>query len=292
MGSDAVIVIEGMPDHVNAAISRIADLENSWSRFIHDSEISRLNRSSSWVDVSEDTLMLMDRSIDANKITSGAFDPTVLTSLVALGYDTSRSEKPGRTRLSHTPRAGRSPGLAAVDIDREMSRVRLGRAVAFDPGGLGKGLAADIVASEAVASGACAAMVSIGGDVRIAGCAPPEWVIAVENPFDAEATIAELRLEHGAICTSSVAANTWTTDDGAAVHHLIDPATGSPILSSIVAATVVAGEAWIAEAMCKTAIRGDALHALSFLESAGVEGLLVDTDRFVWRTAGLEGFAT
>lgn len=292
MGSDVFIAIDGTPDHLDAAKARLVELEHSWSRFIDGSDISELNRSSGWVNVSEDTLTLMDRSAAAYAITRGAFDPTVLSALVALGYDTSRSENPGRTRLSHTPRRDRSPGLSGIDIDHGASRVRFGRDVAFDPGGLGKGLAADITSIEAIAAGASGAMVSVGGDVRIAGSAPPEWVIAVEHPLDSQSTIAELHLQSGAVCTSSVTAKVWTTSDGVTVHHLIDPATGGPVRSSIVSATVVAGEAWIAEAMCKAAICGDAVRALSFLESGGVDGLLVDTDGFVWRTGGLERFST
>ena len=47
--------------------------------------------------------------------------------------------------------------------------VRLLDGVGFDPGGIGKGLAADLVATAAVDLGADGAMVSLGGDLRVAG---------------------------------------------------------------------------------------------------------------------------
>ncbi|VAW07435.1 hypothetical protein MNBD_ACTINO02-2376 [hydrothermal vent metagenome] len=75
------------------------------------------------------------------------------------------------------------------------------------------------------------------------------------------------------------------------MHHLINPRSGTPIESSIVSATVVAGEAWTAEVLCKAAIAADPIPALDFLTSAGVEGLLVDVDGLVWRTPLLERFA-
>jgi thiamine biosynthesis lipoprotein len=290
MGSDAVVVIDGPGALLDTARRRVVELENLWSRFLAESDVSEMNRTSDWVHISDETLTLIDRSIDAWELTSGAFDPTILSSLVAHGYAESKTGPAGRTLLSRPPKRGPAPGPAGIEIDRTGSRVRLGEGVTFDPGGIGKGLAADLVASEAVASGASAAIVSIGGDVRIAGSAPLDWVIAVEDPMDDDLIIAELQFEAGAVCTSSVLGRTWI-DDGRTIHHLIDPATGHPMRSSIVSATVVAGEAWTAEALCKAAVIAEPVAALSFLDSAGADGLLVDVNDVVWRTCGIERFA-
>ena len=290
MGSDTVVVIDGPGHLLEQAKQRIVELENLWSRFLPDSEISMMNASSDWAHISPDTLTLLDHSITAWEMTRGAFDPTILSSLVSHGYAESKTGSPGRTVLSQAPQRGPAPGPTGIEIDREALRVRLHDGTGFDPGGIGKGLAADLIASEAVTAGATAAIVGIGGDVRIAGSAPPDWVVTVEDPTVADMTITELHLECGAVCTSSVRSRTWI-DDGEHVHHLIDPRTGDPVKSKIVSATVVAAEAWMAEVLCKAAIRTDPVSALSFLDSAGVDGLLVDVDDLVWRTAGIERFA-
>ncbi len=290
MGSDIVVVTDG-PDHLlDIARRRIEELEQAWSRFRPDSEISNMNRSDGWVDVSTDTLTLVDHALSAWRLTGGAFDPTILSSLVANGYAESRSESPGRTILFGPAHRGPAPGPDRIEVDRAASRVRLPEGVGFDPGGMGKGLAADLVANKLITSGATAVMLSIGGDVRVAGVADAGWVVAIEDPTDRERTVAELSLVDGAVCTSSVLAKTWCMGDEP-MHHLIDPRTGDPTTSSIVSATVIAGEAWMAEALTKAAITGDPVGALGFLESAGVEGLLVDMDRVVWRTPGLERYA-
>ena len=290
MGSDIVVVVDG-PDHLLAeARRRIDGLEHAWSRFLPDSDISKLNRSADWVDVSTDTLTLIDHAVTAWRITGGTFDPTILSSLVANGYGESRSESPGRTTLSGPALRGPAPGPDHIEINRAASRARLPEGLGFDPGGMGKGLAADLVASELITSGATAVMLSVGGDVRVAGTAPTGWIIAIEDPTDPAQTLAELKLIDGAVCTSSVRAKTWIKDD-APMHHLIDPSSGDPMASLIVSATVLAGEAWMAEALTKAAISGDPVGALRFLESVGVDGLLVDMDRIVWRTPGLQRFA-
>ena len=179
--------------------------------------------------------------------------------------------------------------MTGIEIDASRMRIRLPSGVAFDPGGIGKGLAADLVARELTDSGAGAVMISIGGDVRVAGNTPPEWIVDVESPFDRDHTLAELSVRDGAVCTSTVRAKTWT-HEGTPMHHIIDPATGDPLVSSIVSATVVAAEAWMAEALCKAAIVGEPVNALAFCESQGVEAVLVDVEGIVWRTRGIERF--
>ncbi len=290
MGSDIELVVDGPADLLETAQLRIEELDRTWSRFISDSDISTLNRTSDWVRVSDSTITLIEHAIAAWRMTVGAFDPTVLSSLVANGYADSRTDVPGHTTLLHPARCGPAPGPGGIEIDRAASRVRFGAGVAFDPGGIGKGLAADLVGADLIAMGATAAVVAIGGDVRVAGRASSGWVIAVEDPFDSEVTLIELSVLDGGVCTSSIRSNTWIDGD-TPMHHLVDPRTGNPIDSSIVSATVVAGEAWLAEVLCKAAIAAEPIDALGFLESAGVDGLLVDVDGLVWRTQHLERFA-
>ena len=57
-------------------------------------------------------------------------------------------------------------------------------------------------------------------------------------------------MPEGAVATSSRLLRRWQTTAGEA-HHLIDPTTGHPVQTEVVAATVVAGEAWWAEALSK-----------------------------------------
>ncbi len=289
MGSDVVIVCDGHAGLSALARRRIHELERLWSRFLPDSDVSTLNRTDTWVTVSADTIVLFEHAAQAWTATAGAFDPTVLPSLVSAGYADSRSENQGRTDLGTVAVRARAPGMAGIEIDPSLTRIRMPDRVAFDPGGIGKGLAADLVARELTDSGARAVMVSIGGDVRVAGNTPPHWTVEVESPFDPDHTIAELSVRDGAVCTSTVRAKTWT-HEGEPMHHIIDPATGDPLVSSIISATVVAAEAWMAEALCKAAIVGEPIDAVSFCEAQGVEAILVDVEGIVWRTRGIERF--
>ncbi len=96
MGSDAHLIVVGGADHVlDEAERRIEQLEQRWSRFIETSEICELNRrAGDAVTVSAETALLVERAIEAWRLTGGGFDPTVLGAVMRAGYDVSFDDMP------------------------------------------------------------------------------------------------------------------------------------------------------------------------------------------------------
>src|SRR5207245_497499 len=108
-------------------------------------------------------------------------------------------------QLGSTPAAGQSDlGPGAEDIEVTDNMVRLPPGVGFDPGGIGKGLAADIVTDELMQAGADGACANLGGDVRVRGAGPTgaAWTVSVEHPWS-ERSIIHLGLADGAVATST-----------------------------------------------------------------------------------------
>jgi FAD:protein FMN transferase len=245
--ADAATLLAGAWAHIEA-------LEGHWSRFRPDSEISALNRrSGAPVVVSADTLWLVGRAIAAWRLTDGRFDPTVGSALVALGYDRDFTEVTPPCLPVHTAGdAGQAPGPAGIELDPKRSTVTLPAGVSLDPGGIGKGLAADLVAHALLDAGALGALVNLGGDLRATGDPPDAggWPVSLPDPLRPGCELARFVLPHGAVATSSRLRRQWRTSTGPA-HHLIDPTTGRPATGATVAVTVVADRAWRAEALTK-----------------------------------------
>lgn len=269
MGSVATVIVAGEPSALAAARRRIGDLEAKWSRFRASSEISRLNGDRTTArPVSADTRLLVRRAITAWSQTAGAFDPSVHDHMVDWGYDRDLAAigRPSRPSSS-TP----APGLGAVVVDDVAGTVDLG-GIGFDPGGIGKGLAADVVATELVAAGADAALVDVAGDLRIAG-EPPDrgWPIGLEDPADPDRDLLRMRLAGGGLATSSDRRRRWTTADGTDAHHLLDPRIGAPATTALAGVSVLAGEAWWAEALTKAVLVGGlAAQTLGALGASGI----------------------
>jgi thiamine biosynthesis lipoprotein len=272
MGTDCHLVISGAPGLAAAARARVEELEQRWSRFIDHSEVSRLNRAAgSPVRVSPDTVELVVRAVEAWSLSGGAFDPTVLGAVLRAGYTRPFDE------LGAAPEGGASLlGTGAADIVVDGTSVRLPAGTGFDPGGIGKGLAADIVCAEAMASGAEGICANLGGDVRLVGTAPDggTWTVAVEHPWQARPLVL-VGLAEGAVATSTTLLRRWVSG-GAPRHHLIDPQTGQPSDTDLTLATVVAGEAWVAEVLAKAVLLRGAAHAFDILGGTGAVGLAVD----------------
>ncbi len=292
MGSDAhVLIVGGSPGLLGRARRRVEDLEARWSRFRPDSEISRLNERAGAdpQPVSAETLLLLERAVDAWRLTDGRFDPTVLGDVLRAGYTTSFDEPAFDEAATPTDDCRLTRGCAAIQLDPVARTARLPAGVGVDPGGIGKGLAADLVVAELLDTGADGACVNLGGDVRVAGTPPAaSWVVAVEHPWRADPA-AVLHLRDGAIATSSRLRRQWATDDGPA-HHLIDPERGRPVDAEVATATAVAAHGWQAEAFAKAAFVAGPLAGLDLLERVGVGGLVVDDDGAILTGPSLRRF--
>jgi len=269
MGSSAhVIVVGGDPSLAARARRRLVALEEMWSRFLPTSEVSHLNaRAGEAVRVSAETRLLVARAIEGHTFTGGRFDATVLPAVIAAGYDrTFESISPGVVASA----AAVMLGSERIEVDDLAGIVRLPFGVAFDPGGIGKGLAADLVVAELTELGADGACVNVGGDLRVHGN-PPDgdvWRVDVDDPRGG-ASPGAVGLTDGAVATSSRARRRWTTPDGVEHHHIIEPITGTSAATPVLAATVVASEGWRAEVLAKVAF----LDGTSTSTSSGLEWL-------------------
>lgn len=256
MGSTLQIVATGPTPKLSAvmdwATARIDRLESRWSRFLPDSEVSRINRSGgSPVAVSEETIHLVDRALEARALSAGRFDPLMLGALTASGYDITFSSLLRRDRR---PEATEVIDVGEVVVDEIASTVRITGSLRIDPGGIGKGLAADLVTAGMIERGARGALVNLGGDLRCRGEAPggDGWVIEIGDDV-AGVPPRVLALAAGGVASSTCRRRRWVCDTAegpAACHHLLDPITrrASPHAAALV--TVVAGSAadaeWIA----------------------------------------------
>ena len=285
MGSDChVVVVDGDPWAVERARRRIDELEQRWSRFLADSDITRINLAGGRpVSVATSTLTLIEAMVAGWIATEGAFDPTMLLPLVELGYGASRDEPTIVTLLPFDALDRGDP--SAIVIDRQGGTVLAPVGTCLDPGGIGKGLAADMVARQLVESGADGALVSIGGDIAVLGTPPrPEgWLIAV-----GDGTVC---LSHGGVATSGTTRHAWTNphDRSRRVHHLLDPATRGST-RGVVEASVIAGDARWAEVWTKAlSVHGAAL--LPRLDEIGLGGRVVRADGSLASNESWDAFA-
>lgn len=272
MGTDCTVLVYGDVERGPEQMELLADLakvrvellESLWSRFRADSELSRLNARAGQgpVPVSAETESLVRAMCAAWEATDGAFDPTVLAAVRANGYDKDFAELIATDALSGASFGvdAAVPGMGAVVITQGC--VELPAGIGIDPGAIGKGLAADIVAEEMMRAGATGVLVDLGGDIAFAGRpgADPAWRIAVfDEPTrrgsGAQSVVAwdifqPAGVAHAGVATSTSLTRRWAD----ARHHVIDPATGASTAEALVQVTVSGGQAWECEVWATAAL--------------------------------------
>ena len=267
----------------------LAELDLACSRFRPDSELVLAERAAPGpVHVSPVLADAIGAALYAAAVTDGDLDPTVAASLAALGYDRDfelmRSDGPP-VRLLVRDRAS----WRRVRLDRQTGLLTLPAGARLDLGATAKARAADRAAALLAERLGCGVLVSLGGDIGMAG-EPPRggWVVRVQDrtghpgdPPDGQAAI--VAVTDGGIATSSVTARRWRRG-GQVLHHILDPRSGLPVEPVWRTVSVIAGTALRANIASTTAIiRGRG--AFAWLERFGVAARLVAADGAV-RTMG------
>jgi len=272
---------------VHALVARQLDeLDLACSRFRDDSELTTVNRRAGhWVNAGPLLLDAIDAALRAARLTDGDVDPTIGRALRLAGYDRDFAELRGGAGAPLSVVA--TPGWQAVEVDRTKGAVRVPYGVELDLGATAKAMAADRAVRSAVAAAGCGVLVNLGGDVAVAGDAPPGgWPVRVTDDHAAgfDAPGQTVSVSSGGLATSSTTVRRWVRA-GESVHHILDPATGQPAEEVWRTVSVVAASCVDANTASTAAIvRGHG--ALSWLEWTGLPARLVAADGGVRYVAG------
>jgi FAD:protein FMN transferase len=240
--------------------SVFAEIERRLSRFDPGSDLSSLNADPrACVPAGPLLRAAVAGALRAASLTGGLVDPTLLGALRRAGYRESRAHiEPSslaRGLASAPPRRPARPNRAAewraVEVDDGAGVIRRPPGLELDLGGSVKGWAADLVVARLARHGRCA--VDCGGDLRVAAGSGAPWEVRVRHPLTG-AIAHTLRVSAGGVATSGIDARLWERPEGDFAHHLIDPATGSPAWTGLLAATALAPTALEAEALAKAAL--------------------------------------
>lgn len=261
----------------------LAEIDLAASRFRDDSEVCRLAAAGGRaVPVSPLLAAAIGAALRAARLTGGAVDPTVGTALADLGYDRDFAQlRPAPGRITVRP----LPTWRSVELDARAGTVRVPAGTIIDLGATAKAFAADRAARLAAQSAGCGVLVSLGGDVAVAGAAPAAgWRVLVTDDH-AQAEGGQLvTIRSGGLATSSTTVRRWQCG-GQLLHHLIDPMTCTPVDGPWRTASVAAGCCLDANvASTATVVLGE--RGLPWLARTGLPGRLVAADGTVHPVGG------
>lgn len=266
----------------------LRELDRRLTRFDPTSDLARFNADTDEsVTVSKVLLLAVRCAFTAARRSGGLIDPTIIDALERAGYAGSRREAaPGSLREAvrlapprRPARPNRQSAWPSLLVDHRHCRVSRPPGVRLDLGGVAKGLSADLVASQLADCSSFA--VDCGGDLHVGGRRGSDRAheVAVEDPFKGEIA-GVLELDSGGVATSGIGVHLWRDHRGYQ-HHLIDPSTGTPAWTGVVAATALGRSTAEAELLSKLAVLSGPRRARDILRSSG--GLLVLEDGTIER---------
>jgi FAD:protein FMN transferase len=282
MGSRMLALLDSTAEEAENALNRVPAWFEEWeqalSRFRPGNELDRLNRSNGLpFQASKILWEVFQAACAAEQFTGGLVTPTVLDALVGVGYACSFESMPhmqtGHSIPFPKPVLLSLPGIIVWDVPTRS--LVLTDSVHLDLGGIAKGWAAE----QAVRRLACfgPALVEAGGDIAISGLLNDgqAWPVGIDDPFRNGAYFETLKLTRSGVATSGKDYHRWLMD-GIWQHHIIDPRTGLPADTDVMAATVIAPTVMEAEAAAKAVLILGSQAGLEWLESdSGLAGVLV-----------------
>jgi len=280
IGVVATTDADALPPAQQAVIETVEAFDVACSSFRDDSELSAVNHAGGRaVKVGPVLFDAVRAALRAAILTDGRVDPTVGSALVALGYYDD-IERPAVSFVA-------IPGWRGVTVDERVRTVRLVPGVSLDLGATAKALAADRAAAAASASVGCGVVVSLGGDIAVAGEPPADgWRVRVTDDHRApvEAPGQTISISDGGLATSSCTVRRWRAG-GDTVHHVIDPATGAPVDAVWRTVSVAAANCLDANIASTSAIVTGG-SAVQWLSSLGLAARLVGADGDVVHVGG------
>ncbi len=249
---------------IQAAIDkRLQDINDSMSTYQADSTISKFNQlgKDTPIAIDADFSHVLETSRQVYKLSSGAFDPTVMPLIETWGFGSTMTVE----RLQSPPTALEiAQAKALVDFDsviqKDESIYKTKDGIGLDFSAVAKGYGVDVIADVLKNNYQIHNyMVEIGGEVSTAGVNAQQqpWQIAIDAPIEGSTvserqTVAVIRqpINNGANMALATSGNyrNSVVFDGKHYSHTIDPTTGEPIVGGAPSVTVAADTVALADA--------------------------------------------
>lgn len=277
---------------IDAAVAEMRRLEALLSEWRDDSEIGRINaRAGEWVNVGPETLAVLERALDAGRLSEGTFDITFQVMRDVWKFGSDRDEKPRLPAAAEIARRRAFIDYRRVEVDRAATRVRIPERHAIGLGGVAKGFIVDRAAKVLLAAKVRSFLVQAGGDLYGAGRKPDgsRWVSGIQDPRGPHGSFfATIELEDRAFSTAGDYARSYVVGSRR-YHHILDPRTGYPATQSR-SVTVWAEDATTADVVDDAVFILGPEKGMKLADSLdGVGVVIVDAQNKVWTSRNLEG---
>lgn len=280
---------------IEAAFSRLDEIEQIASSTIESSDISKINQEAGkdYVKVHPEIIKMIKTAVKYSELSNGVFDITVgpLINLWGIGTDNERIPTDAEIKAK-LPLVG----YKDISINEEESSIKLLKeGMAIDLGGIAKGFAADEVIKVFKEYDINGGIISLGGSsIYTLGKKPDgtPWTVGIKHPRkdNDQDYLGVINLSEQALSTSGDYER-YFIKDGKRYHHILNPATGYPTDNGIISDTIIVDSNipdcnMIADILTKTVFVAGVDKGLSFIDTIqGVSCIAITSDYKIYKSS-------
>lgn len=261
---------------LNGAFELCENYEKLLSRTVEGSEVYALNNSEGFVEVSDDTLEIIEKGLYYANLSNGKFDITIYP--VSSLWDFNNQIIPSRDEIAEA--------LKNVDyqsIKIEGNKIDL-NGKQIDLGGIAKGYIADRLSEYFKETKVSEGIIDLGGNLVVFG--DRDYTVGIKQPFS-DTLAATLKVRNKTVVTSGTYER-YIPADVKLYHHILDPDTGYACDTDLASATIIGNSSMNADALSTVCILLGLENAQKLIEStADTEAVFIDNDGKLHYTSGL-----
>jgi len=255
-GTSFLIQFEGKNNNEIIVKNKIDSLykiiNNSFSTYISDSDISKINLGDSLIVVDDHFKKVFLRSYDIWKLSKGYFDPTVGSMVNAYGFGPGNKIK--NISKKQLDSLIELTGFSKVSLTSKGTIKKKFSNIYLDFNAIGKGYIVDVISELLISYDTKNFLIEIGGEVIAKGKNPNTgnfWKVAIDNPNQKKNRqfIKTVLLKNKALATSgNYRKYRFDSLTGNKYVHTINPKNGKSFQSKILSVSVIASDCMTADA--------------------------------------------
>ena len=292
-GMNTLTVLNGFGVNAELAITKAKNefmrLEQRFSRYISDSDISQLNRAAGKISIkiSPETMEVLNFAMIMSEISQGLFNILIGPMEDLWNYKIASSVPP----IDDIRRILPLMDYRDLILDTAKNTAFLRKPdQSADLGGIAKGFASDRCIRILSEMGVPSACVNIGGNVSTLGTKPDgtPWIVGIRHPRLDNELIGAISAADRSVVTSGDYERFFFDRNGVRWHHILHPDTGYPAQSGLMSVTVVDHNAMIADALSTALFVAGIDQGMEILSNfTGTDALFIDSRLQIFITEGL-----
>ena len=284
------ITYQSDKDLGDSIIAVLNSVDRSLNVFDSTSLVSRVNLADTII-IDSHFKTVYNGSRTANRVSKGAFDPTISPLITAWGFG--KGHLPTADTL-HIDEILKYTGITKTRLQGD-TLIKRDPRINFNFSAIAKGYGCDAVAAMFKRNRVSNYLVEIGGEIAMAGISPSneQWKVSIDRPILSDSishdSQAVILITDAGLATSGNYRNFHQSGDST-YGHTISPATGRPVATDVISATVIAPTAMMADAFATACMAAGSEMAKKMITDQKDEALLILADSTVWYTPALKQF--